>query len=85
MGKTQSQLVAEIMQAQRVDNKDEFDLNFPKYLDNIKKYRQVVDWYRQFKTTKEFTDEEKKELYSKKLSVEVAGVKHDFGWGGLLW
>lgn len=83
MGKTQSQLVAEIMQAQRVDNKDEFDLNFPKYLDNIKKYRQVVDWYRQFKTTKEFTDEEKKEIYSKKLSVEVAGVKHDFGWGGL--
>lgn len=83
MGKTQSQLVAEIMQAQRVDNKDEFDLNFPKYLDNIKKYRQVVNWYRQFKTTKEFTDEEKKEIYSKKLSVEVAGVKHDFGWGGL--
>ena len=83
MGKTQSQLVAEIMQAHRVEYKDEFDLNFPKYLYNIKKYRQVVDWYRQFKTTKEFTDEEKKELYSKKLSVEVAGVKHDFGWGGL--
>lgn len=83
MGKTQSQLVAEIMQAQRVDYKDEFDLNFPKYLDNIKKYRQVVDWYRKFKTTKEFTDEEKKELYSKKLSTVVAGVKHDFGWGGL--
>ena len=83
MGKTQSQLVAEIMQAHRVEYKDEFDLNFPKYLDNIKKYRQVVLWYRSFKTTKEFTDEEKKELYSKKLSVEVAGVKHDFGWGGL--
>ena len=83
MGKTQSQLVAEIMQAQRVDYKDEFDLNFPKYLDKIVKYKNVVDWYRSFKTTKEFTDEEKKEIYSKKLSVEVAGVKHDFGWGGL--
>jgi len=83
MGKTQSQLVAEIMQANRVDCKDEFDLNFPAYLSKIVKYRSVVDWYRQFKTTKEFTDEEKKELYSKKLSVEVAGVKHDFGWGGL--
>lgn len=83
MGKTQSQLVAEIMQAQRVDCKDEFDLNFPKYLDKIVKYKEVVDWYRQFKTTKEFTDEEKKEIYSKKLSVEVAGVKHDFAWGGL--
>ncbi len=83
MGKTQSQLVAEIMQAQRVDCKDEFNLNFPKYLERIKKYKEVVDWYRQFKTDKEFTDEEKKELYSKKLSFEVAGVKHDFGWGGL--
>ena len=83
MGKTQSQLVAEIMQAQRVECKDEFNLNFPAYLSRIKKYAHVVNWYRQFKTTKNFTDEEKKELYSKKLSVEVAGVKHDFGWGGL--
>ena len=83
MGKTQSQLVAEIMQAQRVDCKDEFNLNFPPYLKRIKKYKHIVDWYRGFKTTKEFTDEEKKELYSKKLSVVVAGVKHDFGWGGL--
>lgn len=83
MGKTQSQLVAEIMQAQRVDCKDEFNLNFPPYLKRIKKYAHIVDWYRQFKTTKDFTDEEKKEIYSKKLSVVVAGVKHDFGWGGL--
>lgn len=83
MGKTQSQLVAEIMQAQRVNYKDEFNLNFPPYLDRIKKYKEVVDWYRTFKTDREFTDEEKKELYKKKLSVVVAGVKHDFGWGGL--
>lgn len=83
MGKTQSQLVAEIMQAQRVDCKDEFNLNFPPYLNRIHKYKEVVDWYRGFKTDREFTDEEKKELYSKKLSVVVAGVKHDFGWGGL--
>lgn len=83
MGKTQSQLVAEIMQAQRVDCKDEFNLNFPAYLSKIVKYRSIVDWYRGFKTDREFTDEEKKELYSKKLSVVVAGVKHDFGWGGL--
>lgn len=83
MGKTQSQLVAEIMQAQRVEYKDEFNLNFPPYLDKIKKYKHIVDWYRSFKTDREFTDDEKKELYSKKLSVMVAGVKHDFAWGGL--
>lgn len=83
MGKTQSQLVAEIMQAERVNYKDEFNLNFPEYLNRIKKYKNVVNWYRQFKTEKNFTEEEKKKIYSKKLSVEVAGVKHDFGWGGL--
>lgn len=83
MGKTQSQLVAEIMQAQRVDCKDEFNLNFPLYLKHIKKYKHIVDWYRQFKTDKNFDDEEKKKIYAQKLSVEVAGVKHDFAWGGL--
>lgn len=83
MSKTNSQTIATILGAVRRDCKDEFDLNFPAYLSKIVKYRSVVDWYRGFKTDKEFTDEEKKELYGKKLSVVVAGVKHDFGWGGL--
>ena len=83
VSKTQSQLVAEIMEAQRVDCKDEFNLNFPDYLDNIKKYAHIVDWFKSFKTDKEFTDEEKKEIYSQKLNIEVAGVPHTFAWGGL--
>lgn len=83
MGKTQSQLVAEIMQAQRVECEDEFNLNFPPYLGRIKKYKHIVDWFRQFKTDKKFTDEEKKELYAQSLNVEVAGVPHTFAWGGL--
>ena len=83
VSKTQSQLVAEIMQAQRVDCKDEFNLNFPDYLHKIKKYAGIVDWFRGFKTDKEFTDEEKKEIYSQKLNIEVAGVPHTFAWGGL--
>ena len=83
MGKTQSQLVAEIMQAQRVEYADEFNLNFPAYLRKIKKYKHIVDWFRGFKTDKNFTDEEKKELYKQNLEVEVAGVPHTFAWGGL--
>jgi len=83
MSKTNSQTIATILRAERRDCKDEFNLNFPAYLNRIVKYKHIVEWYRQFKTTKEFTDDEKKEIYSKKLSVEVAGVKHDFGWGGL--
>ena len=83
MSKTNSQTIATILGAVRRDCTDEFNLNFPPYLDKVKKYKHVIDWYRDFKTTKKFTDEEKKEIYSKKYSVEVAGVKHDFGWGGL--
>lgn len=83
MGKTQSQLVAEIMQAQRVEYADEFNLNFPPYLRKIKKYKHIVDWFKKFKTDKNFTDEEKKELYKQSLKVEVAGVSHTFAWGGL--
>ena len=83
MSKTNSQTIASILGAVRRDCTDEFNLNFPPYLDKVKKYKHVIDWYRTFKTDKDFTDDEKKELYSKKLSVEVAGVKHDFGWGGL--
>ena len=83
IGKTQSQLVAEIMQAQRIECKDEFNLNFPEYLNRIKKYKHIVDWFKGFKTDKDFTDDEKKEIYKEKLKVEVAGVPHVFAWGGL--
>ena len=83
IGKTQSQLVAEIMEAQRVDTKDEFNLNFPDYLNRIHKYKHIVDWFKKFKTDLEFTDEQKKFLYSQKLDIDVAGCPHTFAWGGL--
>lgn len=83
MGKTQSQLVAEIMGAERIDCKDEFNLNFPSYLNKIHKYAHIVTWFKQFKTTNKFTDEEKKDIYSQKLDTTVAGVPHTFAWGGL--
>lgn len=83
MSLTQTQLTAEIMGAQRVKCKDEFNLNFPDYLNNIKKYAHIVTWFKQFKTSKDFNDEEKKAIYAQKLDVEVAGVPHTFAWGGL--
>ena len=83
IGKTQSQLVAEIMEAQRVDTKDEFNLSFPDYLNGIHKYAHIVEWFKKFKTDLEFTDEQKKFLYSQKLDIDVAGCPHTFAWGGL--
>ena len=73
MGKTQSQLVATILGAQRMDFKDEFELSFPPYLDRIKKYKHIVDWYR----------DRGNRSYDKSLKVEVAGVPHVYAWGGL--
>ena len=83
VSKTQTQLTAEILQAQRVDYKDEFNLNFPEYLSRIHKYKHIVDWFKKFKSTQEFSDETKKLLYSQKLNIDVAGVPHTFAWGGL--
>lgn len=83
MSKTNSQTIATILGAERRDCKDEFNLNFPDYLQYIKKYKDVVDWYKGIKTTANLSDEQKKYIYSQKFSYEVAGVNHDFGWGGL--
>lgn len=83
ISKTQSQLVAKILGANRVKNKDEFNLNFPDYLKHIKKYKHIVEWFKKFKSTEIFTDDEKKDIYSQKLDIDVAGVPHTFAWGGL--
>jgi len=83
ISKTQTQLTAEILQAQRVDYKDELDIILPDYLDRIKKYKHIVDWFKSFKTDKALSDEEKKKIYKQDLSVTVAGVPHTFAWGGL--
>ena len=83
ISKTQTQLTAEILEAKRVNYNDDFNLNFPPYLDRIKKYKHIVDWFKKFKTDKAFTDEEKKEIYKQKLDINVAGVPHTFAWGGL--
>ena len=73
MSRTNSQVIASILEAQKYNCKDEFNLNFPEYLNRIKKYKHIVDWYR---------DESNRD-YSKSLKVEVAGVPHIYAWGGL--
>ena len=83
ISKTQTQLTAEILEAERIDTKDEFNLNFPPYLEKIHKYKQIVDWFKGFKTTRDYDDAEKKVIYSQKLKWVVAGVPHTFAWGGL--
>ena len=73
MNKTKPQLSANILGAERKTHfGSEFDLTLPDTL-RISKYAHIVDWYRQ----------KENRNYKKFLEIEVAGVPHLFGWGGL--
>lgn len=73
-GKTKAQLVAEILGAKRIKyTGDEFDIVIPDTLVLSKKYEPIRDWYL----------ERKNHNYSRKLNIDVAGVPHVFGYGGI--
>ena len=73
IGMTQAQLTANILECQRVDGRDdEFDLEIVDTL-RIKKYKYAKEWF-----------ENPNNLdYKKSFNLEVCGVPHQFGWGGL--
>lgn len=79
---TQTQLTAEILQASKCDYGDDFDITFQPYLENIKKYKKVVDFYKNLKTDKRLSEYEKEKIYEQSLEIMVAGCPHTFGWGG---
>lgn len=74
ISRTLTQLSAKVLEAQRPreSRHDEFDISFPDTL-RIEKYKSVVDWYK---------DESNRD-YSKSLTIDVAGVETQFGWGGI--
>lgn len=73
ISKTKVQLAAIILEAEDSgDRLDEFDLIFPKNL-RINKYTDCIDFYKN-------TDNHN---YNSKLKVDIAGVPHVLGWGGL--
>lgn len=72
ISRTKVQLSARILEASKRSYDDEFEIDFPSTM-RIQKYQSVVDWYK----NPENLD------YSKSLDIEVAGVPHSFGWGGV--
>lgn len=72
ISKTKAQLAAIILGARRRSHDDEFDIILPDTL-KIRKYKHIVDWYLNNANRD----------YNKLLTVDVAGVPHVFGWGGL--
>lgn len=86
INKTKVQLSAEILEASPQEYHDEFDISFPDTM-RIEKYKAVVDWYKNpenrcyMKWEKGKSGKEK--LAKTQLEIDVAGVPHVFGWGGV--
>lgn len=72
ISKTKAQLSAIILNSQRQSYDDEFEISFPSTM-KIEKYKEVVEWYK---------NPENRD-YSKSLKIDVAGIPHQFGWGGI--
>lgn len=72
IGQTQAQLTANILECERKERDDEFEI---KIVDSIhlKKYRYAYDWF----------DNPVNMDYKKSFSMEVCGIPHQFGWGGV--
>lgn len=87
ISKTKAQLSAIILEASEHDRDDEFEITIVDTL-KISKYKHIVDWYKESKRNAislNLIDETLKRKFYKEtfLDIEVAGVKHIFGWGGL--
>lgn len=72
LSRSKVQLSAKILEATKKSYDDEFDICFPDTL-RLSKYSGVLDWYKDWDNRD----------YKKSLTIDVAGVPHNFGWGGV--
>jgi DNA polymerase len=72
VSKTNPQLAAIILDAKPRTYNDEFDIDFPHTM-RIEKYTTVPEWYKKPENRN----------YDAKFEIEVAGVPHQFGYGGI--
>lgn len=78
IGKTKPQLSAIILNAVPKEHDDEFSIDFPSTM-RIEKYKDVVAWYSDPSNRRYYDDAGNK----MQLETKVAGVPHQFGWGGV--
>lgn len=77
LGKTAPQLSAILLKATKRQWNDEFDVDLPPTL-QLSKYKHIADWYLQDENRCYIKDGKKNQL-----EVDVAGVPHVFGYGGV--
>ena len=72
IGLTQAQLTANILECEYVERNDEFKIKLVDTL-HLNKYKYAKEWF-----------EDANNLdYKKSFSMNICGVPHQFGWGGL--
>lgn len=84
VGKTEAQITAEILEARRINWDD--DEQWKLYVfDTIRlnKYRFVADWFMNPKNQRYTVPGKNGKPVKNTLTVNVCGVPHTFGWGGL--
>ncbi|NFS06284.1 hypothetical protein FDE99_00535 [Clostridium botulinum] len=72
ISKTKAQLSSIILGADKTEREDEFEITIVPTI-KINKYKEILNWYKNPLNRD----------YKKSLEIEVAGVPHIFGWGGL--
>lgn len=91
IGDSAARITAKVLGCQKTDRSDEFQWFYLPCL-QIKKYRKVVDWFdeqRQYILDRLQTTAPAQvgliisDFYRKSLTIDVAGIPHTFGFGGL--
>lgn len=82
LSKTKVQLSSIILDANKKERNDEFDIDFPSTM-IIEKYRSVVDWYMNPENRKYNEDPNNPKSKKMQCNIMVAGVPHVFAWGGV--
>jgi len=73
ISKTKGQLTALVVDCERKEHDDEFDITILPCV-QLEKYKYIQDWFVQAAKNKD---------YKAKLETIVCGIPHQFGWGGL--
>lgn len=72
IGATQAQLTAQILECEKQEHDDEFDIDIVPTL-HLKKYIKAKEWFQNRNNLN----------YKKSFKMDVCGVPHQYGWGGL--
>lgn len=82
INRTKVQLSAKVLDAVRRTYDDEFDISFPDTL-RLERYGHVREWYEDPANRKYRVDPDDPKSRKVQLETVVAGVPHQFGWGGV--